>query len=138
MIHGRSDAVLNPGGVRIGTAEIYRQVEKVDAVFESIAVGQEWPKNSDDVRVVLFVILKDGLTLTDELKNEIKLTIRTHTTPRHVPSVIVQVSDIPKTLSGKIVEVAVRDTVNGKEVKNKDALLNPEALLLYKNLEVLN
>ena len=138
VIHGRSDAVLNPGGVRIGTAEIYRQVEKVDAVFESIAVGQEWPKNSDDVRVVLFVILKDGLTLTDELKNEIKLTIRTHTTPRHVPSVIVQVSDIPKTLSGKIVEVAVRDTVNGKEVKNKDALLNPEALLLYKNLEVLN
>ena len=134
IIHGRSDAVLNPGGVRIGTAEIYRQVEKVPAVMESIAVGQTWPKNSDDVRVVLFVVLKQGQILSDQLITEIKSTIRTNTTPRHVPSVILQVTDIPKTLSGKIVEVAVRDTINGKEVKNKDALLNPDALNLYKDL----
>lgn len=134
VIHGRSDAVLNPGGVRIGTAEIYRQVEKVPSVMESIAVGQVWPKNSDDVRVVLFVVLKEKQTLTEALIKEIKTTIRSNTTPRHVPSVIVQVSDIPKTLSGKIVEVAVRDVINGKDVKNKDALLNPDALDLYRNL----
>lgn len=134
IIHGRSDAVLNPGGVRIGTAEIYRQVEKVPSVMESIAVGQTWPKNSDDVRVVLFVVLKQGQVLNDKLITTIKSTIRTNTTPRHVPSVIIQVTDIPKTLSGKIVEVAVRDTINGKDVKNKDALLNPDALNLFKNL----
>jgi acetoacetyl-CoA synthetase len=134
VIHGRSDAVLNPGGVRIGTAEIYRQVEKVKSVMESIAVGQQWPKNSDDVRVVLCVVLKQGLILNDNIIQQIKTTIRSNTTPRHVPSIIVQVTDIPKTLSGKIVEVAVRDTINNKEVKNKDALLNPEALELYKNL----
>jgi acetoacetyl-CoA synthetase len=138
VIHGRSDAVLNPGGVRIGTAEIYRQVEKVDAVIESIAVGQTWPKDSDDVRVVLFVVLKPNQVLNDALIKEIKTTIRSNTTPRHVPSVILQVPDIPKTLSGKIVEVAVRDTINGKPVKNKDALLNPDSLSLYENLAALN
>ncbi len=138
VIHGRSDAVLNPGGVRIGTAEIYRQVEKVSTVMESIAVGQTWPVGSDDVRVVLFVVLKPKQELNDELIKEIKTTIRSNTTPRHVPSVILQVSDIPKTLSGKIVEVAVRDTINGKPVKNKDALLNPDSLSLYENLTELS
>jgi acetoacetyl-CoA synthetase len=134
IIHGRSDAVLNPGGVRIGTAEIYRQVDKVESVLESIAIGQQWPLGSDDVRVVLCVILRPGLVLTDDLIKKIKTTIRENTTPRHVPSVIVQVTDIPKTLSGKIVEVAVRDVINNKEVKNISALLNPEALNLYKNI----
>lgn len=138
IIHGRSDAVLNPGGVRIGTAEIYRQVEKVDAVMESVAVGQEWPKDSDDIRVVLCVVLRNELTLTDELISEIKSTIRSNTTPRHVPSVIIQVEEIPKTLSGKIVEVAVRDTINGKQVKNQDSLLNPMALNYFKDLPELN
>lgn len=134
IIHGRSDAVLNPGGVRIGTAEIYRQVEKIDDVVESIAVGQEWPAGSDDVRVVLFVVLREGLALNDELQALIRKTIRENTTPRHVPSVIAQVSDIPRTLSGKIVEVAVREVIHGREVKNTDALKNPEALELFKNL----
>lgn len=137
IIHGRSDAVLNPGGVRIGTAEIYRQVEKIDSVLESIAVGQEWPKGSGDIRVVLFVVLREGLTLNDTLEKEIRTMIRTNTTPRHVPSVIIQVSDIPRTLSGKIVEVAVRETIHGRPVKNTDALLNPEALELYKGLSQL-
>jgi acetoacetyl-CoA synthetase len=130
IIHGRSDAVLNPGGVRIGTAEIYRQVEKVDAVLESIAIGQQW---QDDVRVVLFVRLRDGVTLDESLENIIKKTIRSNTTPRHVPAKIIQVSDIPRTISGKIVELAVRNVVHGEEVKNKDALANPEALVLFSN-----
>ena len=134
IIHGRSDAVLNPGGVRIGTAEIYRQVEKIDCVLESIAVGQEWPKGSDDVRVVLFVTLRDGITLDEALIKEIKTTIRINTTPRHVPAVIVQVRDIPRTLSGKIVEVAVREVIHDRVVKNTDALKNPEALDYFKNL----
>ena len=106
--------------------------------MESIAVGQTWPVGSDDVRVVLFVVLKPKQELNDELIKEIKTTIRSNTTPRHVPSVILQVSDIPKTLSGKIVEVAVRDTINGKPVKNKDALLNPDSLSLYENLTELS
>ena len=134
IIHGRSDAVLNPGGVRIGTAEIYRQVEKIDCVLESIAVGQEWPKGSDDMRVVLFVTLREGVALDDALTKDIKSTIRTHTTPRHVPAVIVQVPDIPRTLSGKIVEVAVREVIHDRVVKNTDALKNPEALEYFKNL----
>ncbi|MEM6998508.1 MAG: acetoacetate--CoA ligase [Pseudomonadota bacterium] len=131
IIHGRADAVLNPGGVRIGTAEIYRQVEKIDSVLDSIAIGQQW---QDDVRVILFICLKDNIDLDDALINEIKQTIRVNTTPRHVPNKIIQVSDIPRTLSGKIVELAVRDVVHGKEVKNKDALANPEALDNFKNL----
>ena len=137
IIHGRSDAVLNPGGVRIGTAEIYRQVEKIDAVLESIAVGQTLLEDDTDVRVVLFVILRDGLILDDALRKEIKTMIRSNTTPRHVPAVIVQVQDIPRTLSGKIVEIAVRETIHGREVKNTDALKNPEALDLFKNLSAL-
>jgi len=131
IIHGRSDAVLNPGGVRIGTAEIYRQVEKVDGVLESLCIGQEW---QDDIRVVLFVRLREGLTLDDALRETIKRTIRANTTPRHVPARIIQVSDIPRTLSGKIVELAVRNVVHGRPVKNQDALANPEALELYENL----
>ena len=131
VIHGRSDAVLNPGGVRIGTAEIYRQVEKVDAVVESIAVGQNW---EDDVRVILFVVLREGMTLDDAMIKEIKQTIRANTTPRHVPAKVIQVADIPRTISGKIVELAVRNVIHGDPVKNTDALKNPEALELYKGL----
>jgi acetoacetyl-CoA synthetase len=131
VIYGRSDAVLNPGGVRIGTAEIYRQVEQVDEVLESIVVGQDWDA---DVRVVLFVRLRYGLKLTPEIEKKIKDQIRRNTTPRHVPSRIVQVADIPRTKSGKIVELAVRDVVHGRAVKNREALANPEALELYKDL----
>lgn len=134
IIHGRSDAVLNPGGVRIGTAEIYRQVEQLNEVTESIAIGQRW---HGDVRVVLFVILKEGLILDDALECTIRDKIRTHTTPRHVPAKIVQVSDIPRTISGKIVELAVRKVVHNEEVKNTDALKNPEALALFKGLAIL-
>ncbi|RUO21267.1 acetoacetate--CoA ligase [Aliidiomarina iranensis] len=130
IIYGRSDAVLNPGGVRIGTAEIYRQVEKVDAVLESIAVGQKW---QDDERIVLFVKLREGIELTDDLRNEIKQTIRANATPRHVPSVILQVADIPRTISGKIVELAVRQVIHGETVKNTDALANPEALAFFRD-----
>jgi acetoacetyl-CoA synthetase len=131
IIHGRSDAVLNPGGVRIGTAEIYRQVERIEEVLESIVVGQAW---QDDVRVVLFVVLRDGVTLDDELCGRIRRSIRENTTPRHVPEKIVQVADIPRTISGKIVELAVRDVVHGRPVKNTDALANPEALALFRDL----
>ncbi len=131
IIHGRSDAVLNPGGVRIGTAEIYRQVEKIDEVVDSICIGQQ---HSGDVRVVLFVVLRSGLQLDDALAQRIRQTIRSETTPRHVPAKIIAVSDIPRTISGKIVELAVRDVVHGKTVKNIDALANPEALELFKNL----
>ncbi|MBR9829587.1 MAG: acetoacetate--CoA ligase [Oceanospirillales bacterium] len=131
VIHGRSDAVLNPGGVRIGTAEIYRQVEKVEGVQESLCIGQPW---DNDVRVVLFVRLQEGLTLDDALIKQIRDTVRAHTTPRHVPAKVIQVADIPRTISGKIVELAVRKMVLGEEVKNKDALANPEALELFRNL----
>lgn len=130
IIHGRADAVLNPGGVRIGTAEIYRQVEKVDEVLESIAIGQNW---EDDIRVVLFVKLREGVSLNDQLIKAIKSVIRTHTTPRHVPAKVLQVEDIPRTISGKIVELAVRDVVHGKTVANTEALANPEALSYFRD-----
>jgi len=133
-IYGRSDATLNPGGVRIGTAEIYRQVDNMSELLESIAIGQEW---NDDVRVILFVILQKNRQLDDELIKKIKNTIRINTTPRHVPAKVIQVSAIPKTLSGKIVEIAVRNVVHHRKVNNKDALANPESLELYKNLEEL-
>ncbi len=135
IVYGRSDATLNPGGVRIGTAEIYRQVEKLDEVVESIVIGQDW---QDDVRVVLFVRLRDGLSLDADLETRIKQTIRQGATPRHVPAKIVQVGDIPRTKSGKIVELAVRDVVHGRQVKNKEALANPEALDLYRDLPALS
>ena len=130
IIYGRSDAVLNPGGVRIGTAEIYRQVESLDQIVESLVIGQDW---EGDVRVVLFVKLKDGLTLDESLSSQIKKRIRDNTTPRHVPAKILQVADIPRTKSGKIVELAVRDVVHGRQVKNIEALANPEALEHFRN-----
>ncbi|TVQ33832.1 MAG: acetoacetate--CoA ligase [Geminicoccaceae bacterium] len=131
IIHGRSDAVLNPGGVRIGTAEIYRQVEQIDEVLEALCVGQNW---EGDVRVVLFVRLRPGQELDEALIDRIKRRIRDNTTPRHVPARIVQVSDVPRTLSGKIVELAVRDVIHGRDVKNTEALANPEALDQFRNL----
>ena len=134
VIHGRSDAVLNPGGVRIGTAEIYRQVEKLDEVVESIAIGQNW---NDDVRVVLFVILRDGIRLDDDLQARIRAVIRENTTLRHVPAKIVAVPEIPRTKSGKIVELAVRSVVHGEAVKNTAALANPGALAHFADINEL-
>lgn len=134
IVHGRSDATLNPGGVRIGTAEIYRQVEQVEAVMESICVGQNW---DGDVRVILFVVLKDGWDLDENLVKEIKTIIRKGASPRHVPAKIIAVSDIPRTRSGKITEIAVRDIIHGRPIKNAEALANPEALEEYKDLEAL-
>ncbi|MCX7553790.1 acetoacetate--CoA ligase [Marinicella sp. S1101] len=131
IIYGRSDTTLNPGGVRIGTAEIYRQVEALPEITESIVVGQEW---DDDTRVILFVVLQQGHELDDALVQKIKTTIRQNTTPRHVPAKVLSVSEIPKTISGKIVEVAVRDVIHGKRIANTDALANPESLKLYKDL----
>src|SRR5689334_3831529 len=130
IIYGRSDAVLNPGGVRIGTAEIYRQVEQLPEVLESVVVGQDW---AGDVRVVLFVKLREGLELDDELRDRIKDQIRRNTTPRHVPAKVLAVADIPRTRSGKLVELAVRDVIHGREVRNAEALANPEALALFKD-----
>jgi acetoacetyl-CoA synthetase len=131
IIFGRSDATLNPGGVRIGTAEIYRQVEQLDEVLESICVGQDW---DNDVRIILFVRLREGLSLDETLRRHIRNRIRENTTPRHVPAKIIQVSDIPRTVSGKIVELAVRNVIHGRAVQNVDALANPEALELYSGL----
>ena len=125
VIYGRSDAVLNPGGVRIGTAEIYRQVEQLEEVVEALVIGQQW---EGDVRVVLFVVLRGAVKLDEALESKIRSHIRAHATPRHVPARIVQVTDIPRTRSGKITELAVRDVVHGREVKNKEALANPQAL----------
>jgi acetoacetyl-CoA synthetase len=131
VIFGRSDATLNPGGVRIGTSEIYRQVEKLEAVLESICIGQDW---DNDVRVILFVKLREGISLDEQLQQRMKNTIRSNTTPRHVPAKIIQVNDIPRTVSGKIVELAVRHVVHNRPVKNVSALANPEALELFRNL----
>jgi acetoacetyl-CoA synthetase len=129
LIHGRSDATLNPGGVRIGTAEIYREVEKLPEIQESIAIGQKW---EGDVRVVLFVRLTAGAKLTPELADRIRSAIRGNTTPRHVPARILEVADIPRTKSGKIVELAVRSVVHAEPVNNLEALANPEALELFR------
>jgi acetoacetyl-CoA synthetase len=138
VIHGRSDATLNPGGVRIGTAEIYRQVEQLPEVMESLVIGQDWPPGEvGDVRVVLFVKLREGLVLDAALVDRIQKHVRTNTTPRHVPARILQVTDIPRTKSGKIVELAVRNIVHGCEVKNLEALANPEALEQYRDREEL-
>jgi acetoacetyl-CoA synthetase len=134
IVHGRSDAVLNPGGVRIGTAEIYRQVEKIEEVAESIAIAQQW---QGDVRIVLFVRLREGMTLDERLRDKIRVAIRGNTTPRHVPARIVQAPDLPRTINGKLVELAVRDVVHGRPVKNLDALANPQALDYFKDLSEL-
>ncbi|WP_374483046.1 acetoacetate--CoA ligase [Zoogloea sp.] len=134
IIYGRSDATLNPGGVRIGTAEIYRQVEKLDEVVESLVIGQDWPpQNPTDVRVVLFVKLREGVELEDGLIDRIRRTIRDNATPRHVPAKVVRVEDIPRTKSGKIVELAVRAVVHDRPVKNVEALANPAALEYFRN-----
>jgi acetoacetyl-CoA synthetase len=130
VILGRSDAVLNPGGVRIGTAEIYRQVEKLEEILESLAVGQDW---DNDVRVVLFVRLRPGVALDAALERRIRDAIRASTTPRHVPAKILAVPDIPRTISGKIVELAVRHVIHGRPVRNTDALANPEALEHFRD-----
>ena len=130
IIYGRSDSTLNPGGVRIGTAEIYSQVEKLDEILESIVVGQEW---KNDVRVILFVILREGMLLDARLINQIKKHIRLNCTPRHVPSKVLQVDDIPRTKSGKITEMAVRDVVHGRAIKNAESLANPESLVFFRD-----
>ncbi|MEO8227711.1 MAG: acetoacetate--CoA ligase [Gemmatimonadota bacterium] len=134
VIYGRSDATLNPGGVRIGTAEIYRQVEQLPEVMESLVVGQDW---QEDVRIVLFVRLRDGHELDDALVERIRRQIRTHTSPHHVPKKVIAVADIPRTISGKITELAVREIIHGRPVRNADALANPAALELYRNLPAL-
>ncbi|MBV6423055.1 MAG: Acetyl-coenzyme A synthetase [Steroidobacteraceae bacterium] len=131
VIYGRSDAVLNPGGVRIGTAEIYRQVEQLPEVLEALAIGQEW---DGDVRVVLFVRLREGIALDDALRARIRDAIRRNTTPRHVPAKIIAAPDLPRTLSGKLVELAVRNIVHGRPVANRDALANPAALDFFRDL----
>lgn len=129
IISGRSDSTLNPGGIRIGTAEIYRQVDAVDEVLESIVIGQEW---ESDTRVVLFVRLRDGLELDETIEAKIRRQIREGATPRHVPALIAQVPLIPRTRSGKLVELAVRDAVHGREVKNTEAIDDPSALNLFR------
>lgn len=134
IIHGRSDATLNPGGVRIGTAEIYRQVEQLPEVVESIAVGQDW---KGDVRVILFVRLRDDVRLDDGLADRLRRQIRAGASPRHVPAKIIQVADIPRTRSGKITELAVRDVIHGRSVRNSEALANPESLDLYRAIQAL-
>jgi acetoacetyl-CoA synthetase len=131
VIHGRSDATLNPGGVRIGTAEIYAQLEKIPDVLEGLVIGQSYDA---DTRIVLFVRLRDGVELDDKLTGHIRLTIRHGATPRHVPAVVVAVEDLPRTRSGKIAEIAVREIVHGRQVNNQSALANPEVLALFQNL----
>ena len=130
MITGRSDAVLNPGGVRIGTAEIYRQVEKIPSVLESIAVGQSW---SDDIRIILFVVLRENEVLDEILSNEIRQILKTNASPRHVPAKILEVRDIPRTRSGKISEISVRDIIHKRPIANSEAIANPEAFEYFKN-----
>lgn len=134
VIYGRADAVLKPSGVRIGTAEIYREVEKITEIVESVAVGQEWNNN---IRIILFVKLRDGLILTEELKNRIKTEIKINASPHHVPAKIIAIPAVPRTINGKIVEIAVREIINSRPVKNLDAIANAEVLEYYKNIEEL-
>jgi acetoacetyl-CoA synthetase len=131
IIHGRSDATLNPGGVRIGTAEIYNQVEQLPEIAEALCIGQDW---QGDVRIVLFVRLAPGVVFDVGLADRVKAKIRAGASPRHVPAKIIPVQDIPRTKSGKITELAVRDIVHGRPVKNREALANPEALELYRDI----
>jgi len=131
VVHGRSDATLNPGGVRIGTADIYSEVELFDEVADSVVVGQPW---KNDTRVILFVKLMPGFSLSDELKGKIKTAIRTNVSPRHVPAKIISVPDIPYTLNMKKVEIAVRKIIQGKKIQNRDALSNPEILDYYASI----
>ncbi len=135
IIYGRSDAVLNPGGIRIGTAEIYRQVETFDEILEAMAVGQDW---EGDVRIILFIILREGEDLTKSLQDTIKQTIRKELTPRHVPAKIIAVPDIPRTINGKIMELVIREIIHSRPIKNQDAIANPECLDYFKGLDVLS
>ena len=132
VVEGRSDATLNPGGIRIGTAEIYRQVEALPEVIEALAVGQQW---NNDQRIILFLIIKEGEKFDEALIDRIKNTIRKGASPRHVPSKIYKVDDFPRTRSGKISELAVRDVIHNKRLKNVEALSNPEILKIYENIE---
>ena len=134
VIYGRSDTTLNPGGVRLGTSEIYSEVEKFKEIKESIAIGQIW---ENDIRIVLFIIMNQKYSLSKNLLTRLKLQIRKNTSPRHVPSKIIVVRDIPRTKSGKIVELAVKNTIEGNKLKNKEALANPEVLSYFKNLKEL-
>jgi acetoacetyl-CoA synthetase len=134
IMYGRSDATLNPGGVRIGTAEIYRQIDQIEEVADSVVVGQNW---KNDVRVILFVKMADGKMLDDALKDKIRKTIRTNASPRHVPAKIIAISDVPYTLNMKKVEIAVKKVIQNQAVSNKDALANPEALDEYANIKEL-
>ena len=135
VIFGRSDTTLNPGGVRLGTAEIYNVVEKFNEIQESIVIGQSW---KNDIRIILFVVLNIGYNLSDEIKDKIKKAIKSQASPRHVPSKIISVSEIPKTKNGKLVELAVKQTVEGEEIKNLEALANPDSLEQFKKIEELN
>ena len=134
IMRGRSDATLNPGGVRIGTAEIYQQVEDIDFITEGLVVGQNY---KDDVRIILFVTTKDNKELNDEKGNLIKTRIRKNCSPKHVPAIIIKVPEIPRTKSGKIVELAVRKIINGEKLNNKESIANPESLEFFKNIEQL-
>ena len=131
IIYGRSDATLNPGGVRIGTAEIYREVEQFDEVIEGLCIGQSW---NDDTRVILFVVMRDGAMLTNVLQDAIRQRILKNCTPRHIPEIIISAPDIPRTKSGKITELAVRDIIEGRPIKNIEALANAESLKFFENL----
>ena len=135
IIFGRSDTTLNPGGVRLGTSEIYSVVEKFEEIQESIVIGQSW---KNDIRIVLFIVLNEGYNLTNEIKEKIKKAIRSNTSPRHVPSKIIPVLEIPKTKNGKLVELAVKQSVEGETIKNLEALANPDSLKQFKNIEELN
>ena len=135
IIFGRSDTTLNPGGVRLGTAEIYSVVEKFKEIQESVAIGQSW---DNDIRIILFVVLNKGYYLTNEIKNKIKEAIRSNASPRHVPSKIISVLEIPKTKNGKLVEIAVKQSVEGEVIKNLEALANPDSLRQFKNIKELN
>ena len=135
IIFGRSDTTLNPGGVRLGTAEIYSVVEKLKEIQESIVIGQKW---KNDVRIILFIVLNKGYNLTDEVKDKIKKAIRIDASPRHVPSKIISILDIPKTKNGKLVELAVKQCIEGEAIKNLEALANPDSLKQFKNIKELN
>ena len=135
IIYGRSDTTLNPGGVRLGTAEIYSVVEKFEEIQESIVIGQSW---NNDIRIILFIILNQGYKLNDKIKDKIKKAIRSNISPRHVPSKIISILDIPKTKNGKLVELAVKQTVEGERINNLEALAYPDSLKQFKNIKELN
>ena len=135
IIFGRSDTTLNPGGVRLGTSEIYNEVEKFKEIQESIVIGQSW---KNDIRIVLFVVLNKGYNLTENIKSEIKNKIKINASPRHVPTKIIKILEIPKTKNGKLVELAVKQSIEGEEIKNLEALANPDSLNQFKNIKELN